>query len=73
MPGLISEGLIMRRLGWTIGLILALLGLGVFLSYRVYHLVDLTADGSFGIGVAVAAALLVKGVPPLLATVPAPR
>jgi putative tryptophan/tyrosine transport system permease protein len=55
----------------TIGLILALLGLGVFLSYRVYHLVDLTADGSFGIGVAVAAALLVKGVPPLLATLAA--
>lgn len=52
----------------TIGLILSLLGLGVFLSYRVYHLVDLTADGSFGIGVAVAAALLVHGAPPLAAT-----
>jgi putative ABC transport system permease protein len=52
----------------TIGFILALLGLGVFLSYRVYHLVDLTADGSFGIGVAVAAALLVHGAPPLAAT-----
>ena len=52
----------------TIGLILALLGLGVFLSYRVYHLVDLTADGSFGIGVAVSAALLVGGIPPLAAT-----
>jgi putative tryptophan/tyrosine transport system permease protein len=52
----------------TIGLILALLGLGVFLSYRVFRLVDLTADGSFGIGVAVAAALLVRGVPPLPAT-----
>jgi len=52
----------------TIGLILALLGLGVFLSYRVYHLVDLTADGSFGIGVAVAGALLVHGAPPLAAT-----
>ncbi len=55
----------------TIGLILALLGLGVFLSYRVYHLVDLTADGSFGIGVAVAAALLVHGTPPLAATLAA--
>jgi putative ABC transport system permease protein len=52
----------------TIGFILSLLGLGVFLSYRVYHLVDLTADGSFGIGVAVAAALLVHGAPPLVAT-----
>ena len=47
----------------TIGLILALLGLGVFISYRIYHLLDLTADGSFGVGVAVAAALLVRGVP----------
>ena len=48
----------------TTGLILALLGLGVFLSYRVYHLVDLTADGSFGLGVAVSAALLVGGIRP---------
>jgi putative ABC transport system permease protein len=52
----------------TMGLILALLGLGVFVSYRVYHLVDLTADGSFGIGVAVAAALLVRGTHPVAAT-----
>jgi putative ABC transport system permease protein len=52
----------------TMGLILALLGLGVFVSYRVYHLVDLTADGSFGIGVAVAAALLVQGTHPVVAT-----
>ncbi len=52
----------------TIGLILALLSLGVFLTYRVYHTVDLTADGSFGIGAAVTAALLVRGVNPLSAT-----
>jgi putative ABC transport system permease protein len=52
----------------TIGLILALLGLGVFLSYRVYHTLDLTADGSFGVGAAVVAALLLQQVPPLVAT-----
>jgi putative ABC transport system permease protein len=52
----------------TIGLILAPLALGVFLSYRVYRTLDLTADGSFGIGAAVAAALLVRGAPPLAAT-----
>lgn len=52
----------------TTGLILALLGLGVFLSYRVYNMLDLTADGSFGVGAAVAAALLVRQVPPLPAT-----
>jgi putative ABC transport system permease protein len=52
----------------TIGFILALLGLGVFVSYRIYHTLDLTADGSFGVGAAVAAALLVRGMNPLAAT-----
>ena len=53
----------------TTGLILSLLGLGVFISYRIYDTLDLTADGSFGIGAAVVAALLIRGTPPLLATV----
>jgi putative ABC transport system permease protein len=52
----------------TIGLILAPLGLGVFISYRLYRTLDLTADGSFGVGAAVVAALLVGEVPPLAAT-----
>ena len=52
----------------TIGLILALLGLGVFVSYRIYRTLDLTVDGSFGLGAAVAAALLVAEVHPLPAT-----
>jgi putative tryptophan/tyrosine transport system permease protein len=52
----------------TIGFILAPLSLGVFLSYRIYRMLDLTADGSFGVGAAVVAALLVRGVPPLTAT-----
>lgn len=52
----------------TTGLILALLGLGVFISYRIYSTLDLTADGSFGVGAAVVAALLVRGTPPLAAT-----
>ena len=53
----------------TVGLILALLGLGVFLSYRIYVTLDLTADGSFLLGAAVAAALLARGTPPTIATV----
>jgi putative ABC transport system permease protein len=53
----------------TIGFILAPLALGVFISYRVFRTLDLTADGSFGIGAAVVAALLVRQVPPLAATV----
>jgi putative ABC transport system permease protein len=52
----------------TVGLILALLGLGVFISYRIYHTLDLTADGSFGVGAAVVAALLLREVHPLPAT-----
>jgi putative ABC transport system permease protein len=53
----------------AIGLILAPLALGVFLSYRIYHTLDLTADGSFGVGAAVVAALLVRQVHPVVATV----
>ncbi len=52
----------------TIGLVLAPLALGVFISYRIYHTLDLTADGSFGVGAAVGAALLVRELPPVAAT-----
>lgn len=52
----------------TIGFILAPLALGVFISYRLHRSLDLTADGSFGVGAAVVAALLVHQVPPSAAT-----
>ncbi len=52
----------------TIGLILALLSLGVFITYRVFDRIDLTAEGSYGLGAAVAGVLLVRGTEPLLAT-----
>jgi putative ABC transport system permease protein len=52
----------------TIGLILAPLALGVFISYRIYQILDLTTDGSFGLGAAIVAALLVGKVDPLTAT-----
>ena len=52
----------------TIGLILSLLALGVFISFRIFDFPDITADGSITLGAAVAAVLLVKGVNPLLAT-----
>lgn len=51
-----------------IGLILALLALGVFISFRVFHFPDMTAEGSVTLGAAVAAALLVVGHDPWLAT-----
>ena len=52
----------------TIGFILSLLALGVFISFRIFSFPDITADGSSTLGAAVAAALIVKGVNPLLAT-----
>ena len=53
---------------WTIGLILSLLALGVFVSFRVFKFPDITADGSITLGASVAAVLLVGGHTPLLAT-----
>ncbi|MGB7292871.1 MAG: ABC transporter permease [Thermodesulfobacteriota bacterium] len=54
---------------FTIGLILSLLALGVFISFRVFDFPDITADGSITFGAAVAAILIVKGSNPALATV----
>src|SRR5436305_10841381 len=55
----------------TIGLILALLALGVYLSFRIFAFPDITADGSITLGAAVAATLLVRGVDPFFATIAA--
>lgn len=52
----------------TIGFILSLLGLGVFLSFRIFDFPDITAEGSITLGAALTAVLLVNGVNPFLAT-----
>jgi putative ABC transport system permease protein len=52
----------------TIGFILSLLALGVFISFRIFSFPDITVDGSTTLGAALAAALIVKGVNPVLAT-----
>jgi putative ABC transport system permease protein len=52
----------------TIGLILSLLAFGILISFRVVMFEDLTVDGSFTLGGAVAAALIVAGSHPLPAT-----
>ncbi len=51
-----------------IGLIFGLVALGVFLSFRIINFPDLTVDGSFPLGGAVAAALIVTGWDPFAAT-----
>ena len=53
---------------FTIGLILALLALGVYLSFRVFNFPDITAEGSITLGASVTATLLVRGWGPATAT-----
>jgi putative ABC transport system permease protein len=50
------------------GLILALLALGMFLSFRIFSFSDITPDGSFTLGGVVAAVFLINGWGPLPAT-----
>ncbi|MCK5821266.1 MAG: ABC transporter permease [Bacteroidales bacterium] len=52
----------------TIGLILAMLALGIFISFRIFDFPDITAEGSFTFGAAIAAAGIIAGLNPLLAT-----
>jgi putative tryptophan/tyrosine transport system permease protein len=51
-----------------LGLVFALVALGVFLSFRVLDFPDLTVDGSFPLGAAVAATLILAEWDPWLAT-----
>jgi len=52
----------------TLGLILAILALGVYVSFRIFNIPDITAEGSITLGGAVAAALIILGVGPVPAT-----
>ncbi|MEW5866347.1 MAG: ABC transporter permease [Bacillota bacterium] len=54
------------------GLVYAVLALGVYLTFRVLNFPDLTVDGSFPLGAAVAARLITCGASPVTATVIAP-
>lgn len=50
------------------GLLFALMVLGVYLTFRVLNYADLTVDGSFTMGGAIAASIIVAGGNPWLAT-----
>lgn len=51
-----------------IGFVYGLVALGVYLSFRILNFPDLTVDGSFPLGAAVAATLIIAGIDPYLAT-----
>lgn len=51
------------------GLLWALLAIGVYITYRILDTPDLSAEGTFPLGGAIAAALMVQGVSPIIATI----
>jgi putative ABC transport system permease protein len=50
------------------GLLWALLGIGLFLTFRILNLADMTVEGTFPLGAAVAVAAISRGMAPWLAT-----
>ena len=53
----------------TLGAILALLAIGVYVSFRIFAIADITVDGALTLGASVSGVLIVKnGMHPLLAT-----
>ena len=49
------------------GMIYAIMGLGVYITYKILDFPDLTVDGSFPLGAAIGAILISEGFHPLLA------
>ncbi len=52
---------------FTMGLILALLSLGMLISFRMIKFTDITVDGSITLGASISALLMVRGYSPWLA------
>lgn len=53
------------------GVLWGLMTLGVYITFKVLNFADMTVDGSFALGGAVSAVLIVKGVNPWLSLIPA--
>lgn len=53
------------------GLLWSVMAIGVYLNVRILNITDLTAEGSFPLGAAVTATLIVRGVPPWIAVLSA--
>lgn len=53
------------------GLLWSMLAIGVFITFRVLDIADLTVEGSFPMGAAISASLMVNGVSPVLSVVAA--
>ncbi|WEV38502.1 ABC transporter permease [Lactobacillus sp. ESL0680] len=53
------------------GLLWSLMAIGVYLTFRVLDLADMTAEGSFPLGGAITTMCLIQGVNPIIATIAA--
>lgn len=51
----------------NLGFLYAFLALGTYITYKVYNFPDITVDGSFTTGAAVASVLIIEGINPFLA------
>lgn len=51
------------------GFLWSILGLGIFMTFRILNFPDMTTEGSFPLGGAVAVSLITQGMNPLLATI----
>ena len=52
------------------GILWGVMVLGVFITYKLLDIADLTVDGSFALGGSVCAVLVVSGVDPVLPSSP---
>ncbi|HHY81229.1 MAG TPA: ABC transporter permease [Clostridiales bacterium] len=52
----------------SLGLLWAVMTIGVFITYRVLNIADLTVEGSIAMGAAIAAKCIISGINPYLAT-----
>ncbi|EHI68968.1 ABC transporter permease [Streptococcus ictaluri] len=50
------------------GLLWSIMAIGVYLTFRILDIADLTAEGSYPLGAAICATCIVSGINPLLAT-----
>ena len=50
------------------GIMFGIMGLGIYITFRVLNYADLSVDGSFALGASVTCTAIVKGCSPLLAT-----
>jgi len=65
---LVDTFLLLLQSATSQGILWALLAIGVFLTFRILDIADLTAEGSFPLGAGIAAISITNGVSPILAS-----